>query len=503
VAERSAHNRLVPGSSPGDPITDDFLTENLSLREMLEVLLGPMGKRRLRLRHKSNPELFGLFDSQLALRHRSPEGLEEARRVMGHFQKYLGDFPPSPELATSFLAGFSTRKPTTLYRYNSIIKGFMEWLGEDHPIKIRVPETLPHYVERAELDKLKAALANKRTHKGKVPRNLLLIDTACLTGLRRAELANLKVADINLERQYLVVREGKGQKDRLIDLVPSLVEAFRLYLKGKPPQEAVFGLGPAAISDIITRAAHAAGVPLHAHSLRDYFATSLVDEGVDLEIVRQLLGHANLNVTRRYLARTDAQRRAAILKLERHDAPATAAPDEGRQISDPAGPAPIGSRPKMRPTARGPKGAPDLESLGQVRLRQHLDQLAATAQILAHHVGRLIRSKADHDVSVLGNVVAGLTFWRKSSGQPLSETIDPLGEWQYEKEHPLDAYLAGCLLAHLCHRFGPLPFPTWEEATLENVTPKLLQNLVLLSHSEHLRPCPSCPSCQAIEEGFD
>jgi integrase len=214
---------------------------------------------------------------------------------MGHFQKYLGDFPPSPELAASFLAGFTLRKPTTLYRYNSIIKTFMEWLGEDHPIKIRVPETLPHYVERAELDSLKAALAAKRTHKGKVPRNLLLIETACLTGLRRAELANLKVADINLERQYLVVREGKGQKDRLIDLVPSLVEAFRLYLKGKPPQEAVFGLGPAAISDIITRAAHAAGVPLHAHSLRDHFATSLVDEGVDLEIVRQLLGHANLN----------------------------------------------------------------------------------------------------------------------------------------------------------------------------------------------------------------
>jgi hypothetical protein len=331
---------------------------------------------------------------------------------------------------------------------------------------------------------------------------LLLIDTACLTGLRRAELANLKVADINLERQYLVVREGKGQKDRLIDLVPSLVEAFRLYLKGKPPDQKVFGLAPSAISDIITRAAHAAGVPLHAHSLRDYFATSLVDEGVDLEIVRQLLGHANLNVTRRYLARTDAQRRAAILKLERHDAPASAAPDEGHEISL-AGPAPVGSSPKMRQAARGPKGAPDLGSLGQVRLRQHLDQLASTAQILAHHVGRLIRYQADDNVSVLGTVVAGLSFWWKSSGQPLSETIDPLAEAEYEKEHPLDAYLAGCLLAHYRHRFGPLPFPAWEEATGENVTPKLLENLVLLSHSEHLRRSPSCPSCQAIEEGFD
>jgi integrase len=462
-----------------------------------------MGKRRLRLRHKSNPELFHLYDSQLGLRHRSPEGLQEARRVLGHFQEYLGAFPPSPELAANFLAGFRSRKPTTLYRYNSIIKGFMEWLGEDHPIRVRDPETLPHYVEAGELDSLKAALANKRTHKGKVPRNLLLIETACLTGLRRAELANLKVADINLERQYLVVRQGKGQKDRLIDLVPSLADAFRLYLKGKPPEEKVFGLAPASIGDIVTRAARGAGVHLHAHSLRDHFATRLVDEGVDLEIVRQLLGHANLNVTRRYLARTDAQRRAAIHKLEKHDAPATVGPDEGHEISDLAGQALIGPSPKMRQTVRRRKGAPDLESLGQVRLRQHLDQLAHTAQILAHHVGRLLRYKADDNVSVLGNMVAGLSFWRKSSGQPLSETIDPLGEWEYEKEHPLDAYLASCLLAHYRHCFGPSPFQTWEEATLENVGPELLQNLMLLSHSEHLRFCPSCPSCQAIEEGFD
>jgi hypothetical protein len=50
--------------------------------------------------------------------------------VLGHFKTYLGEYSPSPELAAGFLAQFQDRKPTTLYRYDSITKGFMAWYGE-------------------------------------------------------------------------------------------------------------------------------------------------------------------------------------------------------------------------------------------------------------------------------------------------------------------------------------------------------------------------------------
>jgi hypothetical protein len=89
---------------------------------MLEVLLGTEGKRKMRLRNKTNTELFSLYKDQLTLRHRSYAALEEAQRVIGHFKKFLGEFPPSPELAASFLAQFAIRKPTTLYRYHSIVQ---------------------------------------------------------------------------------------------------------------------------------------------------------------------------------------------------------------------------------------------------------------------------------------------------------------------------------------------------------------------------------------------
>ena len=116
---------MVVGSSPTEPRTSDVLTEDFSVKEMLEMILGTDGKRKLRLRRKPNSELFSLYDSQLILKHRSQDALEEARRVLRHFQTYLGQWSPDPEQAVAFLAQFKDRKPTTLYRYDSIIKGFM------------------------------------------------------------------------------------------------------------------------------------------------------------------------------------------------------------------------------------------------------------------------------------------------------------------------------------------------------------------------------------------
>ena len=89
------------------------------------MLLGSDGKRKLRLRHKTNAELFKLYDSQLVLKHRSAGGLEESRRLLRHFKDYLGEYPPTPEVAASFLAQFKDRKPATLYSYDAILKGFM------------------------------------------------------------------------------------------------------------------------------------------------------------------------------------------------------------------------------------------------------------------------------------------------------------------------------------------------------------------------------------------
>lgn len=199
----------------------------------------------------------------------------------------------------------------------------MAWYGEPLDTRVRVPDTLPDYIEDDAIEKLKAAISASRTKKV-VERNILLVELATKTGLRRSELAHLKVGDIDLVRRVLVVRQGKGMKDRVVDLTPTLTTLLAQFIKGKGPEASVFGLRPETISGIVHHFAKKAGLDLHCHSLRHFFGEKLVDAGVDLELVRRLMGHTNLNVTSRYLARTDAQRREAIGRLEGQPAPGLA-----------------------------------------------------------------------------------------------------------------------------------------------------------------------------------
>ncbi len=329
MAERSAHNRLVAGSNPAEPTfeanyqqkaTDSFqkshvlpeATELLQLRELLYILLGNKGRRHLELRQKPNGELFALYEGELTFHHRSARGIHEAKRVLNHFHNYLGEFPPTPELAKSFLSQFKERKPTTIARYAAILKVFFKWYGEELYINIRVPKILPSYVEKADIEKLLEAMRAKRSHKNTIDRDILLVDLAIHTGLRRSELASLRVGDIDLERQLLIVRQGKGSKDRVIPLSNSTCEKLAGYIKGKEKDISLFGLVPASISGKIRTFATKAGVKLHAHSLRDYFATSLSEKGATIREIQSLLGHTNLTHTERYTLHTDKHLKDAI-----------------------------------------------------------------------------------------------------------------------------------------------------------------------------------------------
>ena len=110
---------------------------------------------------------------------------------------------------------------------------FFKWYGEDLDINIRVPKVLPSYVEKEDIEKLLEALRSKKSHRKTIDRDILLIDIAIHTGLRRSELASVRVGDIDIERQVLVVRQGKGAKDRIIPLSKITTEKLAEYIRGK------------------------------------------------------------------------------------------------------------------------------------------------------------------------------------------------------------------------------------------------------------------------------
>src|SRR5260370_2666840 len=135
------------------------------------------------------------------------------------------------------------------------------------------------------------------------------------TGVRRAELADLKATDIDATRMVLHVHEGKGGKDRDIVLSPRLLDELRAHyrrLARKPSvwlfpggrwHTAAYPISDKVVWHACREAATRAGVnkPLHPHTLPHCFATHLLESAADLRTIQLLLGHADLRETMIYI----------------------------------------------------------------------------------------------------------------------------------------------------------------------------------------------------------
>jgi site-specific recombinase XerD len=136
-----------------------------------------------------------------------------------------------------------------------------------------------------------------------------IVATSYGTGLRIAEVAGLRKTDIDSKRMRILVH-GKGKKDRSSILSPRLLELLRdYYQKGRPKGDWLFpGQNPkrhistGAISAAFRKAVKKAGIQKKAtfHSLRHSFATHLLENGTDIRVVQQLLGHSSIRTTVRY-----------------------------------------------------------------------------------------------------------------------------------------------------------------------------------------------------------
>jgi len=184
--------------------------------------------------------------------------------------------------------------------------------------RIREPKRLPQYVKREDIEKLLEALRNKKSHKSCSERDILLIKTAFMAGLRRSELAKLPVQDIIIkgEDSCIIVREGKGARDRVVPLDQELQDELASFIRGKSQDDRVFGLAPKSISMKILQWARKAGVPhLHTHSFRHYLATALFESKANPRDIQTILGHESLETTMNYVAVSAKGPREAIDSL--------------------------------------------------------------------------------------------------------------------------------------------------------------------------------------------
>ncbi len=147
-------------------------------------------------------------------------------------------------------------------------------------------------------------------------RDRAILEVLYSTGLRRTELVRLEMNDLNAEAGTLLVREGKGKRDRLVPIGSRALEWVQCYLrearaewvKKRPEERRIFlgkrgqGLGADGLSSAMRAYLTAAGVtkPGSCHLLRRTMATEMLSNGADVRVIQQILGHANLDTTMLY-----------------------------------------------------------------------------------------------------------------------------------------------------------------------------------------------------------
>jgi integrase/recombinase XerD len=175
-----------------------------------------------------------------------------------------------------------------------------EWNRLDIP-RPRREKKLPLVLSKQEVQKILNAHTNVKH------RALLMITYSA--GLRVSETRHLKISDIDSSRMLLRIEQAKGHKDRYAVLSPIALELLRVYWKLYKPKKWLFEnkdgqpVPETTAQKIFKNALEKSGIKKKAsiHTLRHSFATHLLEQGVSLPIIQQLLGHRSLKTTSVYL----------------------------------------------------------------------------------------------------------------------------------------------------------------------------------------------------------
>lgn len=189
-------------------------------------------------------------------------------------------------------------------RINAIKFYYEKVLGRErvfyHVERPRRDRKLPTVLSREEVQLLLNATTNLK-HK-------CLLTTIYSAGLRRSELLQLRLEDIDSKRMLIKIRSAKGKKDRYTILSRTLVDLLEKYYGEYRPGEWVFEgqnggqYSATSIEKVFRSAVKKAGIVKHVtpHSLRHSFATHLLEQGINLRYIQELLGHSSPKTTQIY-----------------------------------------------------------------------------------------------------------------------------------------------------------------------------------------------------------
>ena len=203
----------------------------------------------------------------------------------------------------SFMAETLTnRSAMSIILFLSAIKyAYSTIFNNDITATIKRPKKekrLPEILSKEETKKLLKEFKNEKSK--------LMISLIYACGFRVSELINLKIIDLNFPEKIGHIRQAKGKKDRIFNIPEFLIEDLKQQVKNQKDKEFLFTgrngkLSARNLQKIVSSAADRAGLKnIHCHTLRHSFATHLLENGVDIRVIQELLGHSDISTTQIY-----------------------------------------------------------------------------------------------------------------------------------------------------------------------------------------------------------
>jgi site-specific recombinase XerD len=215
------------------------------------------------------------------------------------------------------------------------LKVFLRWCASKGLIAdglmagIEVPKIekrLPVRLGRQEALRLLEIVNNyPYQHKFLRYRNHAIFSMLIYTGLRKQELLNLRLTDVDLENLTLFVRQGKGAKDRFIPITYTLAQTLRQYIEERRKSKKTcpefftslthnMGLTDKGLNNLVYKMREVLKIPFSSHKLRHTFATLMLEGGCDLFSLSKMMGHNDLKTTAIYLSATTEHLRTQMTK---------------------------------------------------------------------------------------------------------------------------------------------------------------------------------------------
>ena len=261
-------------------------------------------------------ELLKLYKAELEIQGQTPRTIKTYTFFIKKFLEFLQKKGVDPySLEKRHLKEFLLRTHAeknysikSLYNLILALKSFLRFLEREDLVKSlklpKLPKSLPKALTKEEIRRLIDAADNLR--------DKLIIILFYATGLRVSEMRNLNIEDINFEDEFLIVRQGKGRKDRVVPLPRKVIELLKQYLKWRDEyylnkkENALFlnkngkRMSYEYIEKIVRNVGKKAGIKVTCHMLRHSFATHMLENGADIRVIQEILGHEKLSTTQIY-----------------------------------------------------------------------------------------------------------------------------------------------------------------------------------------------------------